>query len=323
MPTRLILILILFSLVISIAYYLFPDVRHNVLPVLAGLDLRWLALALVLTLAHYLAEAGRWWFYLLNGASRSRLLRRLVTVFSLTAFVTYMLPLKLGVPLRVYLLCSQIHLSFQRASALLLIDGMLAYGIWAASTLALYLALPAVPGFDGTQIYVISVIVLVALVFLLLVRKSGAMRSWRAHFQSMTPRMLAAGSAILVLDIVGYVLRHAAILWSLGADLPAGQVALATVASITVGFLSMLPMGIGAYDVTLIFLLSVFSVSPEIAFMVPLVNRAGNVLVSILLGLPASWATGVSLLALRARHSHGRPNEVDSQEKSVKRLGEG
>lgn len=212
------------------------------------------------------------------------------------------MPVKLGVPLRRYLLTSQLRLSFKTASALLLLDGMLSYGLWAVATLLLYTILPDVPLPDGFYTYAVAAaLVLAVLVFVVGRVRKGVLQRWQVGLEALDPSALTAALVVLAVDIAGYVLRHAAILWALGVNLAPAQIAFATVASITVGFLSMLPMGIGAYDVTLIFLLSAFSVSAEVAVMVPLINRAVNILVSILLGVPASYVTGMSLLTLRQR----------------------
>lgn len=302
MPNRLILVAAFFSLVISIAYYLIPEFRRDVLPVLFDLDLGWLLLALIATLLHYFSEMGRWWFYLRDSTVvGAQLLRRLFAIFSLTAFVTYLLPVKLGVPLRLYLLSSQLRLSFKTASALLLVDGILSYGMWVMATLALYFVLPDVRMFGEFYLYIAAALALLTLAFLIGRSRIGVLLRWQVHFATLKPSVLAASLAVLAVDIAGYILRHGAILWALGVNLAPTQIAFATVVSVTAGFLSMLPMGIGAYDVTLMFLLSIFSVPAEIAVMVPLINRAGNILISVLLGIPASYFTGMSLLTLRQR----------------------
>lgn len=57
MPNRLILIVAFFSLAISIAYYLIPEFRHDIIPLLARLDLGWLLLVLVATLLHFFPKS--------------------------------------------------------------------------------------------------------------------------------------------------------------------------------------------------------------------------------------------------------------------------
>ena len=130
---------------------------------------------------------------------------------------------------------------------------------------------------------------------------------WITSLEPVSVQAVLGALVVLAVDIAGYVLRHGAILQALGTDIDLPSLAFATVASITAGFLSMLPMGLGAYDVALIFLLSSFSVPVEVAVIVPLFNRAGNILVSVLMGLPASYATGVSLLTLRRRFNVQSP----------------
>ncbi len=302
MLNRLVLVAALFLLTVSIAYYVIPGFRYEALPVLVRLDIGWLALALGAILLHYLSEGARWWFYLRDRyATRERLLLSLLTVFSLTAFVTYLLPVKLGVPLRIYLLTSQLRLPLASASTLLLFDGLLSYGLWAAVTLALYPWFPR-PSLPGELPLYLAIGLVVALAAFAIARRSiAAARRWREQLATLTPVALTGAVTVLALDIVGYIVRHGAILAALGTELAPVPLAFATVASITAGFLSMLPMGLGAYDVTLIFLLTLFGVPAEIAVLVPLINRAGNILVSVLLGIPASYHTGLSLVTLRRR----------------------
>ncbi len=303
MTNRLILTLGFCSLLISIAYYFFPDFRRNALPLFSSADLRWIALALMATVLHFLSEVVRWWLYLRKDVvGEPALLRKLLSIFSLTAFLTYLLPAKLGFPLRLYLLNSQLRITLTQTSVLLVVDGFLSYGTWLIATILLYLALPSFP-FSGQVLpYAIGVLGLAFVAITFVVRSRGAaLRNLRAQVESIEFCTLLTAEFVLIVDIGGYVLRHAAILWALGMYLSPIQIAFATVLSITVGFLSMLPMGIGAYDVTLILLLSQYGVPEEVAVVVPLINRVGNLLVAVLLGLPASYVTGMSLITLRER----------------------
>jgi uncharacterized membrane protein YbhN (UPF0104 family) len=299
MPTGLILILGCLALGASIAYWLVPGFQRDVVPLLWALEGRWLLLALAATLAHYFSEVGRWWCYLRTDAAAGRaLLRRLFTVFSITAFVTYLLPLKLGVPVRLYLLGAQIGLPLRAASTLLFVDGLLSYGLWVVATLLLFLALPTAPMPGQPYYYGVVVVGAVALVFAAVRHRITVIRQWQVQLDTVKPSALAAAAAVQIADIAGYVLRHAAILWALGWDLSPGQIAFATAAGITAGLLSMLPMGIGAYDVTIVFLLSAFSVPTGVAVLVPLTNRAVNIVVSMVLGVSVSYIAGTSLLKL-------------------------
>jgi uncharacterized membrane protein YbhN (UPF0104 family) len=124
---------------------------------------------------------------------------------------------------------------------------------------------------------------------------------------------------IFVIDIAGYVLRHALILYAAEAKINIIKLGFITTVSIFAGFLSMLPMGMGAYDISLIFLLSQSGISHEISLMVPIINRTGNILASLLLGIPSSYAIGVSFLSLKknANDMKGKPageNDVVSDE---------
>jgi uncharacterized protein (TIRG00374 family) len=132
------------------------------------------------------------------------------------------------------------------------------------------------------------------------------LRSLAAKLQEQFALVSASGLflaiAILLLDIAGYILRHGAILAAMNVELTLPLIAYVTTVSIAAGFISMLPMGIGAYDVTLIFLLTTLGVPLDSAVLVPLFNRAVNMVVSIALGLPASYVAGESLVSLGAKY---------------------
>ncbi len=77
---------------------------------------------------HFIAEPIRWSFYLKK--NKNPLLNTIGHIFFLTAFLSYLLPMKLGLPIRIGLLKKKLKLKIKTISRFLLLDGILYYGSW-------------------------------------------------------------------------------------------------------------------------------------------------------------------------------------------------
>jgi len=100
----------------------------------------------------------------------------------------------------------------------------------------------------------------------------------------------------LLIDIVIYGLRHTVILAAMGIDASIYKVTLLVSLSIVAGFVSLMPMGIGGYDLSLVLLLSSAGIPGEQALMVPLVHRFFMMGTGIILGLFSVirlWVAGI------------------------------
>lgn len=289
---------------VIIAYYFIPDFSRNVIPLLKDLRYEWLFMVLMATLVHFFAEVSRWWVYLRKADGHNGILfGRLFSLFSITALVTYLLPAKLGIPVRVYLLTSRLKVRLATVTAYLVLDGIMAYGLWIFLGFAFYASYGG-ESLPIEQLYFLIVTAAVVMVLVLMFRLRLRVLAARLQerFALVSVSGLFVAIAILLLDIGGYILRHWAILEAMNVELTLPLIAYVTTVSIAAGFISMLPMGLGAYDVTLIFLLTTLGVPLDSAVLVPLFNRAVNMLVSIALGLPASYVAGESLFALGAKY---------------------
>lgn len=289
-------------LTIIIAYYFVPNFSHNVIPLLKEFRPEYVFLALAATLAHFFAEVSRWWVYLRKGNGQdSGLFSTLLGIFSITALVTYLLPAKLGLPLRAYLLTSRLRLRLSTVTAYLVLDGVMAYGTWILLGLVFYLIYGESLPIERIQLLLIAVALVLMFGYLFRRRLHSLLIKLRGQFSLFPVSGLYVVVAILLLDIAGYVARHAAILAAMNIELALPLIAYATIVSIAAGFISMLPMGLGAYDVALIFLLTTMGIPLDSAVLVPLLNRAANIAISIALGLPTSYVMGESLFSLATK----------------------
>jgi uncharacterized membrane protein YbhN (UPF0104 family) len=79
-----------------------------------------------------------------------------------------------------------------------------------------------------------------------------------------------------------------------GYMLPIEKIFVITSISIFTGLISMMPMGLGGYDITIVLLLTQASVPLEVAIIIPIFNRIGTIFISILFGLRAAYYLSIN-----------------------------
>ncbi|MCD4716483.1 MAG: lysylphosphatidylglycerol synthase domain-containing protein [Desulfobacterales bacterium] len=298
---KLIWIFVFAVLLIGAQAYMIPGFRSDVMVLLRKMRLSSLGLAFLFTLFHFFVEPVRWYFYLGNPLGPDRApYKKLLCIFSVTALVTYIFPAKLGLPVRMYLLTSQLKVTLLNVTTFMALDGLLNYSLWGLPAL---IFLPAY-GIDFPQyvlLFLLIIPVFLLLAYLLRHKLQNILNMLHDNMRLLTHKVVFSAIICLLFDIAGYVCRHSFILAALNTKLDLFQLAIITMISIFAGFISMIPMGLGAYDGTIILLLTQSGVPYETALLVPLVNRTGNILASIVLGGPSSYALGVSFWTLRRK----------------------
>lgn len=260
---------------------------------------------------HFLAEPARWRLYLCESAAAGFL--RLVHIFSLTAFIGYTMPLKMGLPVRIWLLRTRAGMPLTQVTSVLLLDGLLFYAAWgvsAGATLLLF-ASHLQLGAGMLRAVVGAAAGLLAGVALWLAwsrrarsaPRDGRIGRWIARLdffhqaaRETPPAALLAAVVMVGLDIASHVLRHWLLLAMCAVSLEPGAVALVACVSIFVGLVSLMPMGLGGYDVTLVLLLSQLGVPAEVGVMVALLNRLATIAVGSALGIWGGLALGLNPL---------------------------
>lgn len=268
----------------------------------------WLAGLMATVLWHYCCEPARWWFYLRTTAADRY--RTLFHVFSLTALVSYLFPAKLGLLLRIVLLRRFTELSTPAVSAWMFVDGLLYYAFWAAAALlgGAYLLAHGV-GRLGTALPVAGGIIAGVLVLVVLwrrglrlpVRLQGRFERLAQRWQEtasclrrgLAPAGMAAAVLIALSDVLVYSLRHAVLLGLLGHDLNWPTVLAISSVSVFAGLMSLMPMGLGGYDLTLLLLLGHCQIPAADGLWVAAGNRAANLAAAAVLGVWGGAALGL------------------------------
>jgi uncharacterized protein (TIRG00374 family) len=100
----------------------------------------------------------------------------------------------------------------------------------------------------------------------------------------LTARVGVFNLLLLFSDIFFYGIRHSLILTGLGVQCPLVSVTLIVAISIFAGFVSLMPLGLGGYDLSLVFLLTLIGVPKELALVVPVINRIVMIGAGLILG---------------------------------------
>ena len=110
------------------------------------LDGRVLLLLFVLYSLHFLAEPLRWTVYS-GAARRAPDFIRIFACFNTTALLSYSLPFKLGLPLRLFVLSHYLAFENLKVVKLMAVDGLFNMLCWAAIAAALFFLVPEIAGF--------------------------------------------------------------------------------------------------------------------------------------------------------------------------------
>lgn len=243
-------------------------------------------------------EAWRWRLAYLPASVGSLQQAKVRDALYCTAFATYLLPFKLGLPLRIALLKGRARLDFGYIGTVLALDGMLSLATWCLlAVLSIWLA--ALHWQPPAYIWVIGIACATVTGAALLLRRKLRNRfavRWRNALNAFARpwRRIAKATVILWLDVLSYGARHALLLLAVtgsSANMATGA-AIGIVATFA-GIVSGLPMGLLGYDATLTALLTATGVPVEHALFMALINRALNIGSAVLLGVPASARLGL------------------------------
>ncbi len=276
----------------------------------------WVAILLSVSL-HFLIEPARWAIYLRN-TSLSASYRSCFQILSSSALLSYLLPFKLGIPIRFFMFKKYQHLKSRIVTMYMTIDSTLVLLTWCSATLLLsgsWLMSMNIWAHWNLGLWLSFATAILAILITLLLLMNIKIRHLltiaKETLSSIRRNQLLVAVTLLYVDIAFYALRHAAIFTALSiSGLPWEVIIAISTLSIFAGFLTLLPMGLLGYDAAIILLLSQHGVEIEKAMLVPIVNRISTLLVSTTLGvystrlLKLEWNISKLISSLR-KDDHG------------------
>jgi len=252
-------------------------------------------LAFLPGLAHFLAEPCRWFIYTKKISGNS--FKKYFYIFSFTALASYLLPFKLGLPFRIFLLQKMENLTAGLVMAILAVDGLIYYAGWGIAAL-LGIIYGASAYLSSQKFGVIFGLLIICAIILPLFfykiseyfpdkisSKLGNIKQTLSVVRNLSISQYIFNFLIVISDIFSQIFRHYVIFMFLGAFISLTHVAIIVCISIFAGIISMMPMGLVGYDATLILLSQKFGVSLEQALLIPLINRFISLSLSTILGI--------------------------------------
>jgi uncharacterized membrane protein YbhN (UPF0104 family) len=314
MKIRAIAGIVVLGIILSMVYVF----RHDF--ILAGVLLRsqmtpGLAAGIIfLTLCHFGNEPLRWWL-ILKARWPDLSLTRIYHTITATSVISYGIPMHFGMPMRLVMAKKILGIDYAAASALLVIDSFFLYGAWfLAGAVGMAILLPQ----WGLGMSIgIAVVILTGGVGLVFVARhdwqrwhrypqfSGAVGCFSSGLQMLSRKAAIGNTILLGTDIFIYGMRHTLILSCLGMDCSLLQVILIVSMSVFAGFASLMPLGLGGYDLSLIFLLIMIGVPRETAFAVPIINRITMVSAVAFMGSISAGRLGLTWHKIRVMEKEG------------------
>ena len=262
-------------------------------------------------------------YFLLRSSNEFIAFWKTYLVLTASMSTNYVTPLKVGIPLRVYLYNKVFNLSMGIGSALISIEtllGLLIPGF--LSIVGIYFIFP-----DVSLLLPIVLLVILAIVVIIVfsvdpaqfIKFLGRMFSQsvtekvgqflvnlRKGFLGISVKTLAIVIFFVVLNLMVTSLRLSLIIKYLGGDADYLGVFFARVISVTFGSVSMIPMGLGVRDASVTFLLTNLGLSKEVAFTSALVERLFSPGLPLILGLISSNILGISTIKKRLDKQEGK-----------------
>lgn len=264
------------------------------------------ALALIFVILHFLSEPLRWRAYTKGKSDNSFLI--LFKTFSFSAFASYILPFKLGVPIRLYLLNKAANLSLPFIMKYMVVDSGVYYLCWFLSALiAISVGVDITNiNYSGTKPFLLIITALVS-VFIAVSFIKLDTAGWHLNLfhkfitnikklitslSSVNSSVITSCTLICAIDIAGIIMRHYFIILIVGADISFTMVAAITCISFFIGLVSMMPMGLVGYDATIVILLQQATLPLEMAILVPVINRSLTIACAVTLGTWSAYSLG-------------------------------
>jgi len=257
-------------------------------------------------------------YCLLAGVAANRSLGQLYLVVTASTAANYSTPLKAGIPLRVYLYKRLLGIGPATGSALLALEIVLATLVPAVISLfALLLFLP-----EGGPVVAVALTAMVvgAAAALAFVRSRSynraiahlplpriAQRAFApdgdivAALRGVPLRSLGAAAAIFAAMFVLVGIRSFLAFQLFGGSMNVVELVGISAAAFTLGSLSLLPMGLGVRDATLVALFVQAGADRDVAIAVAALDRLLSTGAPLLLGILSAQVLGLSAIAARKK----------------------
>ena len=233
--------------------------------------------------------------------------RNLALIHFCSMAAHYSTPVKIGFPMAVYLLKRSENIPYASGTTLILLELSFSTGLCGLISI-----IGAIQYFSHTAtrlfvavLFCVSLIILFILLARIIIHKGNAESRWINFLRDI----VRACRALSLIDISKYVLLVflaqvtggiilVVLVWFLQSDLPIWQAIVANSISYFLGAVSLIPMGLGVSDASLLFFLVHFGVPKEIGITGITIQRMLFLGLSYLLGMVAGSYLGLKDMKL-------------------------
>jgi uncharacterized protein (TIRG00374 family) len=313
-------VVMLAALVVGLAYLL-RDMDLSALKKAAPSYLMALLLLTVLSTVFYTVAL----FFLLWSGDFRRPLRMVYLVLTASISANYVTPVKVGIPLRIFLYKRFLAIPIAKGTTFVTVETFLGTLLPAVcSVFGIAVLFPSI----GLQIPLIVLALLIMLAAGMmwirpewiaaianqwpwgrrLSRLSSFMCDFQQGVRTMSVSKLVLVALLQCLMYVVQAIRLFLVLQILRVDVPIWQLFLVLNISFTAGTLSLIPMGLGVRDASLVVLLLQLGVPREISLSAAVIQRIFSPGWPLVLGLVSTNILGIQLLDARQAAQRGQPS---------------
>ncbi|NOX68342.1 MAG: flippase-like domain-containing protein [Gammaproteobacteria bacterium] len=281
----------LIAAVLLSLFLIIPTISKNLdlRPLFQSDNSHFIVITALIVFFHFFLEPLRWYLYTRirspESSTNNVSFATVLSVLSTTALMSYTMPFKLGLPTRIYLIKVYFGMGVNRIIYYLGIDGfsnLIIWGVFGVVSAAYLLPLKQLSEHVLLVLAAGSIVVVFAYLGRNLIRK--AIQPLLSGEYEITPKTIILSVTLIITDVIGFGLRHIAIFLFLDIPITLVDAFLIGILSVFAGIASTLPMGLGAYDATLIFLLTSRGIPIELASLAPILNRSLNLLSAMIFG---------------------------------------
>lgn len=259
-----------------------------------------LVFAFGLTRFHFLMEPMRWRAAYLPASGKEINPKSVRDVLYCTSLATYLLPFKIGIPMRLGMLRQMAGLDLSFVAAILAFDAVVSLCVWAGAAMLSAWFAAMHWQFEGV-LWLGAAGIAIAIPVMMVARKwltAELTRRWHAVVGLIRDlrRSVGVSSLILAGDVGSYWMRHALLIF-----LTTGSIRMmaiggaAGVMATFAGIVSGMPMGLVGYDATLIALLGAAGVRMDQALAIAVINRGLTFVAAVTVGVPAGIRLGLGI----------------------------
>jgi len=258
--------------------------------------------------------------YLLYALGSHCGLKNITYIHFSTLAAHYSTPVKIGIPVAIYLFDKIENIEYSKSTAMLLLE------IGISTSLCGLIALVGIPAILGVSLNNVMVIIVIAGLSLLILffvttylykKSSKHYRLLDYLFKTIAAMRSVALSKMAIYLLLSLLLRLVdainifLLCWFFLEELTLWQSVVTTSTAFFIGTISMIPMGLGSRDISILLLLNHYNISSESAILIVTLQRVLTTGLSFILGIYCGSVLGLKNAKLSKTEFNKQENPIN------------